>query len=353
MFSEKIIRWYEENGRSLPWRGIRDPYRIWISEIILQQTRIEQGRSYYERFVKAYPTVSDLAQASEEQVLKLWQGLGYYSRARNLHAAARHIADKLNGTFPSTYEDVLALKGVGRYTAAAIVSFAFLQPYPVIDGNVYRIISRIFGITTPIATDAAYKEFEHILLQLIDRQRPDLFNQAMMDFGATHCKPSGCDCENCIFASECVAWKTGKVSLFPIRPQPAKVRTRYFYYLDIRWQHDGHTFTFIHARKKRDIWLGLYEYPLIETTERLLERQIQEHLSQWLSSNCGINDCPHYAMQHMIHKLTHQTVEAVFLRVILPSPPSVSNANERIVSLEELKTLPIPRLIDNYFQKPS
>ena len=205
MFSQKIINWYQENGRSLPWRGIDNPYYIWLSEIILQQTRIEQGTKYYEHFVKEYPTIRHLADATEQQVLKSWQGLGYYSRARNLHATARHIAYDLDGAFPSTYKDILALKGVGRYTAAAIASFAFRLPYPVIDGNVYRLISRLYGIYTPIGTARAYREFEQLLGKLIDTQRPDLFNQAIMDFGSMYCKPSGCDCDN----------KPGKRRCFP------------------------------------------------------------------------------------------------------------------------------------------
>lgn len=351
MFSEKIIRWFEENGRSLPWRGIRDPYRIWLSEIILQQTRIEQGRSYYERFVESYPTVIDLANASEEQVLKLWQGLGYYSRARNLHAAARHIAQNLNGEFPTTYEDVLALKGVGRYTAAAIVSFAYRQPYPVIDGNVYRVIARIFGITTPIATDAAYREFEQRLMQLIDKQRPDVFNQAMMDFGAIYCKPVGCDCQNCIFSSECVAWNTGRVSVLPVRPAAVKVRNRYFYYLDIRWQQGDQWNTFFHQRHGRDIWQGLYEYPLIEVDAPLTPEQVEIRIAEWLSLSCGSSASKVYVSASMTHKLTHQTIEAVFVRVELLSVPQFCPDKERIVPCEALKSFPVPRLIDNYFQR--
>ena len=230
MFAKKLLTWYQEFGRKLPWRGIDNPYHIWLSEIILQQTRIEQGRSYYEHFVKEYPTVIDLARASEEKVLKSWQGLGYYSRARNLHAAAQYVADQLDGHFPDTYEGILALKGVGKYTAAAIASFAYRLPYPVIDGNVYRLVSRLYGIYTPIGTDQAYREFERLLLNLIDKERPDLFNQAIMDFGSIYCKPTGCDCENCIFSQECVAFRDGKVELLPVRSQKIAIKERFFYY---------------------------------------------------------------------------------------------------------------------------
>lgn len=218
MFAEKIINWYHENGRNLPWRCTDNPYYIWLSEIILQQTRIEQGRAYYEHFITRYPTVQHLADATEEQVLKSWQGLGYYSRARNLHTAARHIAYDLHGVFPSTYKEILALKGVGRYTAAAIASFAFRLPYPVIDGNVYRLIARLYGIHTPIGTTAAQREFENLLNTLIDPVRPDLFNQAIMDFGSMQCKPTGCDCANCIFSHECTANKHGQVASCPSSP---------------------------------------------------------------------------------------------------------------------------------------
>ena len=194
--------WYETYGRDLPWRKTDNPYYIWISEIILQQTRIEQGLGYYARFVETFPTVADLAAASEQQVLKLWQGLGYYSRARNLHEAAKSIVSKHNGQFPDTYTNILQLKGVGKYTAAAIASFAFRLPYPVIDGNVYRVVSRVYGVYTPIGTQSAYKQFENILLRLIDQNRPDIFNQAIMDFGSTYCKTLSPDCVNCIFAEE-------------------------------------------------------------------------------------------------------------------------------------------------------
>ena len=217
MFAEKLLIWYSENGRRLPWRGIDNPYYIWLSEIILQQTRIEQGRSYYERFIEEYPTVRHLADATEQQVLKSWQGLGYYSRARNLHKAAQRVAYDLGGRFPDTYEGILSLPGVGRYTAAAIASFAFRLPYPVIDGNVYRVMARLYGLYTPIGTDAAYKEFEALLNRLIDRRNPDLFNQAIMDFGSIYCKPTGSDCLNCIFRQECVAFREGKVEQLPVR----------------------------------------------------------------------------------------------------------------------------------------
>jgi len=197
-FSNQIISWYKKNWRRLPWRNTKDPYKIWISEIILQQTRVDQGLAYYNRFLEVFPTIQKLAEAKENQVLKLWQGLGYYSRARNLHATAKYIAKKRNGGFPTTYQDILKLKGVGTYTAAAISSFCYELPYPVLDGNVYRVVSRIFGIYTPIDSSSAKKLFTGKLSVLIDKDQPGLFNQAIMEFGALQCIPGIPDCGNCI-----------------------------------------------------------------------------------------------------------------------------------------------------------
>ncbi len=348
MFTDKLLNWYHENGRRLPWRETDNPYYIWLSEIILQQTRIEQGRAYYERFLHEYPTLQDLADASEEQVLKTWQGLGYYSRARNLHAAARHMAYDLGGQFPDTYEGILALKGVGRYTAAAIASFAFRLPYPVIDGNVYRFISRLYGIYTPIGTDAAYKEFEHLLLRLIDRQRPDLFNQALMDFGSTWCKPTGCNCGECIFHEECVAFREGKVAMLPVKPQKTAVKQRYFYYFDIRWEENGIEMMLVHRREAGDIWQGLYELPLYETSEPLaegtLEAKLTAILSQWF---CSTPETLIKGLSYR-HQLTHRTISALFLKAKYGSRPTHIPEKYLPVSSLEAKKLPVPRLTDRY-----
>lgn len=341
------MTWYQENGRKLPWRGIENPYYIWLSEIILQQTRIEQGRGYYERFVSEYPTVVDLAKASEEKVLKSWQGLGYYSRARNLHAAARYVAEELGGEFPNTYEGILSLKGVGKYTAAAIASFAYRLPYPVIDGNVYRLVSRLYGIYTPIGTEQAYREFEQLLLHLIDRERPDLFNQAIMDFGSIYCKPTGCDCQCCIFRQECVAFREGKVDVLPVRRQKVTVKTRYFYYIDIRWQE----FMLVKQREAGDIWQGLYELPLFETESpidsQLLKQTIGEVLQSWL----GMAPTDLEVGPEMKHQLTHRTIRAQFLKANYNRKPARIPEKMRIVRYEELKSLPISRLIDRYLSK--
>ena len=257
-FAEKLLTWYAASGRDLPWRRTRDPYRIWLSEIILQQTRIAQGTAYWERFVERFPTVGDLAAASEDEVLLLWQGLGYYSRARNLHAAARQIVSL--GAFPSTLEGIRALKGVGDYTAAAIGSFAFDIPAAVVDGNVYRVLSRIYGIDTPVGTTAAKKRFTALAQSLLPPERPGDFNQAMMDFGATACTPQNPDCPHCPFAGECMALRAGRVTSLPVKKAGPAIRERRFTYIYFRCEG----MTAIHRRGPGDIWQGLWEPYLIE-----------------------------------------------------------------------------------------
>lgn len=345
--SHKLDSWYTDFGRTLPWRGIDDPYRIWLSEIILQQTRIEQGRDYYARFVESFPTVSDLASATEEQVLRLWQGLGYYSRARNLHAAARYIVEHHQGIFPSVYEDILNLKGVGRYTAAAIASFAFRLPYPVIDGNVYRFISRLYGITTPIATDAAYKEFESLLLKQIDRKRPDRFNAALMDFGSLQCKPQP-DCGVCPFAGECVALKSGRVDLLPVKVPKAKPKDRWFYYFDLRWQENGTFYTLMVQRDGKDIWRGLYQFPLLETAEELNGKQLQAEAENFVQNNFQFPISNFQLSPSFLHQLTHRTIHALFLGAELPSRPTSIPENFTVIPVSGIKNIPVSRLIDRY-----
>ena len=256
LFSDTLLDWYDANGRDLPWRRTRDPYAIWLSEIILQQTRIAQGRSYWERFLQTYPDVQALAAAQEDDVLRLWQGLGYYSRARNLLAAARQIAAQ--GRFPDTLAGIRALKGVGDYTAAAIASFAFGIPAAVVDGNVYRVLARHFGIPTPVGSTAAKKEFTALAQSLLPPERPGDFNQAMMDFGATLCTPASPACARCPLADSCAALATGRVDSLPVREKGAAVQERRFDYVYVRF----HGRTAIRRRGTGDIWAGLYE-PLV------------------------------------------------------------------------------------------
>lgn len=348
-FSQKLEAWYNDNGRTLPWRGIDDPYRIWLSEIILQQTRIEQGRDYWLRFVEAFPTVADLAAASEEQVLRLWQGLGYYSRARNLHASARLIMQR-GGQFPSTYDDILGLKGVGRYTAAAIASFAYRLPYPVIDGNVYRFISRMYGIATPIGTDAAYREFESLLLRLIDRQRPDRFNAALMDFGSLQCRPQP-DCTQCPFSDECVALQSGRVELLPVKAPKAKPTDRWFLYFDLRWIHDKVPYGILQRRTGNDIWRGLFEFPLLETDRCLHEDELHTEAARFLATRFGCNNATFNISEERLHQLTHRTIHARFIRVELNEAPSTCPPSATVMTVEDMKKTPVPRLIDKYLRQ--
>ena len=347
--SQKLDTWYDDFGRSLPWRGIDDPYRIWLSEIILQQTRIEQGRDYYRRFVETFPTVAALAAASEEQVLRLWQGLGYYSRARNLHAAAIYIMNECGGVFPTTYEGILKLKGVGRYTAAAIASFAFRLPHPVIDGNVYRFISRLYGIATPIATDAAYSEFESLLLKKIDRRRPDRFNAALMDFGSLQCKPQP-DCSVCPFADECVALRTGRVDMLPVKAKKAKPKDRWFYYFDLRWRENGVEYTMMEQREGKDIWRGLYQFPLMETEKELSDKELTKAATEFIKNSFQVSPFTFHLSPSFLHQLTHRTIHALFLKAELAVKPPRFPEKTRVLAIGEIKNIPVSRLIDRYLR---
>ena len=279
-FTTTILQWFQANGRTLPWRETRDPYAIWLSEIILQQTRIEQGRPYWERFMKRWPTVEALAQATEDEVLREWQGLGYYSRARNLHTAAQQVVAM--GGFPTTLEGIKALKGVGDYTAAAIGSIAFDLPAAVVDGNVYRVLSRYFGIDTPINTTVGKKEFtelaQDLLLPALNREGKGagLFNQAMMDFGATQCTPSSPNCPSCPLADSCVALREGRISELPVKQNTLKIKERHLTYVYIRCKGQ----TALHRRPAGDIWQGLYEPWLAEEVPcgAVLLRQRVKHV---------------------------------------------------------------------------
>ena len=353
-FSKKLIAWYLDNARQLPWRNSDNPYYIWLSEIILQQTRIEQGLEYYRHFITAYPTVLDLANASERQVLKSWQGLGYYSRARNLHAAARYVAFELGGRFPDTYEGILKLKGVGPYTASAIASFAYRLPYPVIDGNVYRFVSRLYDVATPIATPMAYQQFREILCRLIDTERPDLFNQAMMDFGSTFCKPMPPNakqhyldnCLECPFRQQCLAFQREKVDQLPVRAKPTSVVIRYFYYIVIRAKNGGSDYTLLHHRTDNDIWKGLYEFPLLESESPWSDETVKEKVKHLFAMQGPVNAIT--LSQPYTHKLTHRTIVARFIECDWCSENALLLPNTIAVPWSEIKKYPVSRLIDKY-----
>lgn len=273
-FSKKIISWYEENKRDLPWRLTRDPYSIWLSEIILQQTRVAQGLPYYNKFIHNFPDIISLARAKEDRVLRLWQGLGYYSRARNLHACAKKIKDELGGFFPQTFEELKKLPGIGTYTAAAIASMAFREPIAVVDGNVFRVLARVFGIDLDISSNGAKAYFFAKANELIDKERPDLFNQAVMEFGALHCTPQNPKCESCVFIHTCIAFQKEQQGLLPVKKKKQTVKKRYFTYLVIEYRGR----LLMRKRQPGDIWNGLYDFFLMEKS-RLLnpEKLLTEH----------------------------------------------------------------------------
>ncbi len=258
----RLYEWSATITRDLPWKASNDPYQIWLSEIILQQTRVAQGRPYWQRFVATYPSVADLAAASQEEVFKLWEGLGYYSRARNLHAAARKVVDEYQGVFPADYGGLLSLPGVGPYTAAAIASFAYGLPYGVVDGNVMRVISRLYDSHLPIDTTAGKKYVQTQVDALLDHDDPASFNQAIMDFGALQCVPRNPICGDCPLQDDCLAHQRDTVAILPVKAKKLKKRTRYFHYLFLidKGQH-----TLLARREEGDIWAGLYEWPMIET----------------------------------------------------------------------------------------
>ena len=342
-FSKKLITWFEENQRDLPWRATKDPYKIWLSEIILQQTRVTQGMPYYESFVEAFPTVQDLANAPEEQIMRLWQGLGYYSRARNLHQTAKIIVEELGGAFPKQYQKLVKLKGIGPYTAAAIASFAFQENIALVDGNVYRVLSRIFGITTDIGSSKAYKEFFELASSLIDPNQPDTFNQAIMEFGALQCTPKNPNCTYCPFQPSCVAFQTGKTTELPIKTKKTKTRKRHLLY--IVWI-DAEENVFVQQRKEKDIWQHLYEFDAIETDENFDVKKVKKVVQEKAHSNSwSINTLNFYENSPIIHKLTHQTIEISFVNVF------ISEVVNTFVAPERLQELGLPIVLRNYWDK--
>ena len=274
-FTKKLLSWFSTHQRPLPWKGEKNPYLIWLSEIILQQTQVEQGRPYFEKFKAAYPTVHDLANASEDEVMKRWQGLGYYSRARNLHFTAKHISSELNGIFPKTFKGLKQLKGVGEYTAAAIASFAYEVPVAVVDGNVYRVLSRFFGISEPIDTTKGKQIIRELADKMLDQADPGKYNQAIMDFGAGQCKPRKPLCLSCPMSSECAAFNENMVLSLPVKVKKIKKKTRYFNYLVIQFENS----LYLQKRQENDIWKELYQFPLIETKSIPELKEIEKKLS--------------------------------------------------------------------------
>ncbi|NDV78590.1 A/G-specific adenine glycosylase [Dysgonomonas sp. 511] len=342
--SRILTRWYEINKRDLPWRQTNDPYKIWMSEIILQQTRVDQGYAYYNRFVEKYPTVTNLAGATEEEVLKLWQGLGYYSRARNLHAAAKEIVDRYKGIFPIGYKDVLSLKGVGEYTAAAIVSFAYNEPYAVVDGNVYRVLSRIFAIEEPIDSSRGKKVFAQLAQGLLDKDNPGIHNQAVMEFGALQCVPVSPDCAKCPVVDFCLAHAQNKISRYPVKQNKTKTQNRYFNYLDIRIGDD----MFLHKREQKDVWQNLYELPLIETEKALAWEELAENevFRGLFSKSSAVKISKAFEIKHV---LSHQVIYAVFYRI--DTDNALLDEKYLKIKLADADRYPVSRLVHKYLEK--
>lgn len=338
----KLINWYRENKRELPWRNTTDPYKIWLSEIILQQTRVQQGLPYYEKFTNQFPTINDLADASEQDVLLLWQGLGYYSRARNMHYTAKMIVDKYNGNFPENHNEILALKGVGEYTAAAIASFAFDKAYPVLDGNVFRFISRLFGIEKPIDTSTGKKEITKALDLIFNTQKPALFNQAIMEFGATHCTPKKPKCDTCIFNMQCEALGSKKVMSIPVKKGKTKIlQVNHTYMCFI---HDNKTYI---EKRTAGIWKNLYQFPLIE--EDIKPDGITKIINRYLKtpSKFKISD-----VFDSTHILSHRKIQASFFTIHLDTSPIFLKNNIFEIPLADLTTrYPVSILTQNYLKR--
>lgn len=342
---ERLIPWYNTYHRDLPWRLTQDPYFIWLSEVILQQTRVDQGMKYYLKFTAHYPTVSDLAKASEDEVLKHWQGLGYYSRARNMHTAARFIYEELDGVFPSTYEGIRALKGVGDYTAAAIASFAYNLPHAVVDGNVYRVLARIFGIDTPINSTAGKKEFQQLADQLLDDHSPGSFNQAMMEFGALQCVPRNPDCSVCPVADQCEAKATNHIGKLPVKLGKTKQRDRYFHYIVPQLaQH-----TFLQKRTAKDIWQNLFEFPLLEFPEAVDEQQVLKH-SQWEDLFAGSTYTISATIPFKKHILSHQRIHATFWRIELREHAPEWEQRFEKVAIKDISNYAVSRLTELFME---
>ena len=345
-FNSPVHSWYSLYKRDLPWRNTRNPYLIWLSEIILQQTRIDQGMAYYSRFAAEFPTISDLADASEDQILKLWQGLGYYSRARNLHFTAKFIQQNYNGIFPDNYNTIRSLKGIGEYTAAAIASISFNLEYPTVDGNVYRVLSRFFGIADPIDTSSGKKTFNNLAIELIKGVDPGMHNQAIMEFGALQCTPKSPNCNQCPLKERCFAFLNQKITELPVKQNKTKQRDRYFNYLVL--SHRNHTW--IRKREGKDIWKNLFEFPFIETEDEISIEKLTT-----LTEFCKIISITDQAIienvsDWKIHVLSHQRIHYRFVRIQLTD--KINGTEDFIrVNKEDIFNFAVPKLLETYLNE--
>lgn len=346
-FSRRLINWYQVHKRDLPWRQTADPYVVWLSEIILQQTRVEQGHPYFQRFIESFPKIENLAKAPQDQVMRLWQGLGYYSRARNLHATAKTVVNKHGGRFPNTYQEILALPGIGPYTAAAISSFSFGLPHAVVDGNVIRVLSRIFGVTDPVDLPATKKLIQAIADEYLDKSDPATFNQAVMEFGALHCKPVNPDCVSCVFNDDCAVFKRGIVAEVPTKAGKTKVTNRHFNYLIIL---DKGT-TLIRKREEPGIWRDLFEPPMVESKTPLTLANIKKS-ELWKSICTDPGSEVTQIQDRKPHKLSHQTIHArVFVVKCKLSKKVLSDNQFKAIPQTQLQQYAVPKLIEQVFQE--
>jgi len=341
---EQLITWYLNEKRDLPWRNTTDPYKIWLSEIILQQTRVDQGLSYYLKFVSNYPTVGLLAEANTEEILKNWQGLGYYSRARNLHETAKHIHNELKGIFPKGYDTIIKLKGVGPYTAAAIASFAYREPRAVVDGNVYRVLSRIFDVGTPINTTEGKKIFQELADGILSQKRPDLFNQAIMELGALVCTPKKPLCLHCPVQGKCLAFQRGTIAKRPIKLKKTKQTLRRIDYAVIEKGNE----IVLRKREGKDIWQGLYDFASVENTQNLEQGALSDYVQETFpkTSIASIGAAPEKSYTHL---LSHRRIEARFWRVEVSGTLEDEGAY-RVINKEDIDQYAVPRLIHRFLE---
>lgn len=348
IFTRMLMNWHlTENNRQMPWKGVKDPYKIWLSEIILQQTRVEQGWVYYERFIKKYPKIQDLAKAKDEDAFKLWEGLGYYTRCKNLLATARRIAQDFSGKFPKDYETLLTLKGVGPYTAAAIASFAFQLPYAVVDGNVYRVLSRYFGIQIPVDSTEGKKHFQALADQVLDKSDSAGYNQAIMDFGATICKPFAPACIECPLHQHCSAFKETMVNSLPVKEKRLTKKKRNFNYFIFEYKQQR----FIQKRTRKDIWENLHEFYLLESDESINWNQTM--LLDFLKAQLGIHTAiVKEQSETFTQQLTHQQIKARFIRVELLEKPETLKKKDWVAK-QKMADLPFPKIINEWLSKNS
>ncbi len=338
--------WYEQNKRDLPWRNTDDAYKIWISEIILQQTRVNQGYNYYIRFIERFPNIKSLAEADEQEVLKYWQGLGYYSRARNLHKAAKTVVSKFNGKFPIAYPDILSLSGIGEYTASAISSFAYNQPYATVDGNIFRVLARLSADDTPINTTKGKKIFTDLATNLLDKKNPGLHNQAIMEFGSMQCTPASPACELCPLNMYCEAYRLNMVTQLPVKQGKTKVTNRYFNYFFII--NNGHTY--LQKRTDKDIWQNLYEFPLLESEKAMSLKEVLE--SEFFTQLfCKKDITVNSTSKSFRHILSHRIIHAEFYTIVVKEIESENLRNYQKIKLEELSHYPISRLTELFLEE--